>query len=64
MNNFKCISTKKNPLLLDKVNQRVLRGKNFKKNVIFSNKKKSKIIKRRTLIKISNVKFEKKTIIE
>jgi hypothetical protein len=60
MNDFKCVLSKKNPLLLVKIDQRILKGKNFKKNVKFSSKKQSKIKKRRTIKKISNVIIEKK----
>lgn len=64
MNDFNFVFGKKNPLLLGKVNQRILKKKNFKKNVIFSNKKFARIIKRKTIKKISNVKIEKKSTIK
>jgi hypothetical protein len=64
MNDFNFVFGKKNPLLLGKVNQRILKKKNLKKNVIFSNKKCAIIIKRKTIKKISNVKIEKKSIIK
>jgi hypothetical protein len=64
MQQFKIVFRKKNPLLLTKVDQRLLKKKNFKKNVIFSCKKNIKFKKRRTLKKISNVKIKKKSIIK
>jgi hypothetical protein len=64
MLDFEIVFRKKNPLLIVKVDQRILKKKNFKKNVIFSCKKNITFKKKRTLKKISNVKIEKKSIIK